>query len=373
MKAKTIMKSKVHRIDRTFLTLVILLTVGGFFIFSSASLGLVARETGAQIGSITVNQVISLALGCIAFFLMSRYKYSNLKKYSFYIFVGSLIINCLVFIPGIALEHGGAARWIDLKFFTFQPSELLKIAFIIYCAAWLSSIKDKVTNIKSGLLPFVIMMAFVGALLLAQSDTDTLVVIVSAGVAMYFTAGANLKHIAILLIACAVALSLVVAVRPYARQRIMTFINPAADSQGAGYQIQQSLIAIGSGQITGRGFGQSVRKFNYLPEPVGDSIFAVAAEEFGFIGCVLIVGLFLGLAIRGFKLSTRAPDAFSGLMVVGIVILVTIESFMNISAMLGIIPLSGMPLLFVSHGGTALIMVLGASGIVANISRFEKQ
>mgnify|MGYP000328891627 CR=1 FL=1 len=367
------MTTKSHSIDKLFLTLISLLTIGGFFIFSSASLGLVARDTGARIGSITLNQVVSLILGCIAFFIMSRIKYSLLKKYSFYIFVGALIINALVFIPGIAMEHGGATRWIDLKVFTFQPSELLKIAFIIYCAAWLSSIKEKVTDLKSGLVPFLVMMGLVGLLLLAQSDTDTLVVILAAGTAMYFTAGASIKHIGILILLGALCLSAVVVARPYARERIMTFINPAADSQGSGYQIQQSLIAIGSGQITGRGFGQSVRKFNYLPEPIGDSIFAVAAEEFGFIGCVFIVILFLSLAIHGFKMSTHAPDVFSGLMVVGIVILISIESFMNISAMLGIIPLSGMPLLFVSHGGTALIMVLGASGIVANISRFSKQ
>ncbi|MES2470656.1 MAG: putative peptidoglycan glycosyltransferase FtsW [Patescibacteria group bacterium] len=365
------MATKLHRIDRIFLAIVVLLTVGGFFIFSSASLGLVARD-GAQIGSVTFNQLLSLCLGAAAFFIASRIKYTYWKKYSFYIFIGALLVNLLIFIPGLSLTHGGATRWIDLGFFTFQPSELLKIAFIIYCAAWLSSLKDKITTWKTGLAPFILMTGVIGCLLIAQSDTDTLVVILTSGLAMFIVAGAKWKHIALLILLGLISISMIAYVRPYARERIMTFINPAADPLGSGYQIQQSLIAIGSGRITGRGFGQSVQKFNYLPEPIGDSIFAVAAEEFGFLGSLVIVGLFLGLAIHGFKISTKAPDVFSGLMVIGIVILVSVESFMNISAMLGITPLSGMPLLFVSHGGTALIMVLGAVGIIANISRYTR-
>ena len=165
----------------------------------------------------------------------------------------------------------------------------------------------------------------------------------------------------------------VVFFRPYARQRIMTFIHPTADTQGAGYQIQQSLIAIGSGQITGRGFGQSVQKFKYLPEPIGDSIFAVGAEEFGYIGSLSLILLFLLFIFRSIKIASRAPDTFAGLVVIGIAVLITVESFMNISSMIGILPLAGMPLLFVSHGGTALIIVLGAVGIIANISKFQKE
>ena len=151
--------------------------------------------------------------------------------------------------------------------------------------------------------------------------------------------------------------------------RITTFINPAADPLGAGYQIQQSLIAIGSGGIFGRGFGQSIQKFNYLPEPIGDSIFAVYGEEFGFVGCVLLILLLCFFALRGLKIAARAPDVFGGLLVVGIVILIMTQSFLNIAAMLGVLPLSGLPLIFVSHGGTALFFALATVGIVLNVSR----
>ena len=155
-------------------------------------------------------------------------------------------------------------------------------------------------------------------------------------------------------------------------QRVTTFLNPAADPLGAGYQIQQSLIAIGSGEMFGRGFGQSIQKFSYLPEPIGDSIFAVAAEEFGFVGSVALVALFLLFTLRSLKIATRSPDMFGGLLATGIVILIVSGSFMNISSMLGVIPLSGLPLLFVSHGGSAMIFTLAQVGIIANVSKFRK-
>ena len=363
--------SQTPKIDRTFLVSIILLTVLGFFIFTSASMGLIARD-GASESSVAIKQAIGLVLGIGAFLLMSRFNYKNLKKYSFYILVGAVALNLLLFIPVFSLNHGGASRWIDLGFITFQPSEFLKLAFIIYFSAWLSSIKEEVKTFKKGILLYIILMVFLGGLLLAQSDTTTFIVIASTGLAMLLIAGAKIKHILIPIGALLLCVLLVVLFRPYARQRMMTFIDGGSDSQGSGYQIQQSLIAIGSGKISGRGFGQSIQKFNYLPEPIGDSIFAVWAEEFGFIGSLLLIGLFIFFFIKSIKISLKSPDIFSGLTVMGIAILIVTESFMNISSMLGLVPLSGMPLLFVSHGGTALIITLGATGIIANISRYHK-
>lgn len=348
-----------------------LLATAGFFIFSSASLGLLARN-GASFQSVALNQSIGLILGIAAFYIMSIINFKFLKKHAFYILIGSLLMNLLLFIPSLAMNHGGASRWIDLGFVTFQPSEFLKIAFIIYFSAWLAGVKDKVTNIKFSVVPYMVIMGVIGALLLAQPDTDTLVVIGTTGLVMLFVAGARIKHIALLCLIALMLLAPIVAMRPYAFTRIVTFFNGQADVQGAGYQIQQSLIAVGSGEMFGRGFGQSVQKFNYLPEPIGDSIFAVGAEEFGFFGSVILVGLYLLFFIRSIKISTNVDDIFGRLTVVGIAILILIESFMNISSMLGIIPLSGMPLLFVSHGGTALITALAATGIIANISRYQK-
>lgn len=359
-------------IDTIFLASITLLTVAGFLIFSSASLGLLARD-GASFQSVATNQTIGLVIGALAFFIMSRVNYKFLRKYSFYIFIFALLLNLLLFIPALTLSHGGASRWINLRFVTFQPSEFLKIAFVLYFAAWLSSVKEKIATFSLGIMPYLFILTILSSLLLAQSDTDTLVVIAGTGLVMLFSAGARVRDMALLASVLLVLVAGVVFFRPYARQRIMTFIHPTADTQGAGYQIQQSLIAIGSGQITGRGFGQSVQKFKYLPEPIGDSIFAVGAEEFGYIGSLSLILLFLLFIFRSIKIASRAPDTFAGLVVIGIAVLITVESFMNISSMIGILPLAGMPLLFVSHGGTALIIVLGAVGIIANISKFQKE
>ena len=365
------MNNKNLKIDKVFLVSIILLTISGFIIFTSASLGLLARD-GASFASVASKQLIGLVIGCIAFYIMSRISYKELKKYSFYIFITALFINLLLFIPFFSMDHGGAARWIDLKFITFQPSEFLKIAFIIYFASWLSSVKEKVTTFKYGMAPYMILLAILSLLLLSQSDTDTLLVIAGTGIFMLFAAGGRIKHMAIIF---AILFGIVMAViifRPYARQRVMTFLNPASASQSSGYQIQQSLLAIGSGGFSGRGFGQSIQKFNYLPEPIGDSIFAVQAEEFGFVGSVTLILMFLFFLFKTIKISIQTEDIFGRLLVLGIAILIIVESFMNICSMLGIIPLSGMPLLFVSHGGTALIITLGAVGIIANVSKYQK-
>lgn len=359
------------KIDRLFLVSVIALACVGFFIFSSASLGLLARE-GARFSVVALNQFISLLIGFLLFWAISYIPYKNWRKYAFYLFVIAVLMNLALLIPGLSLEHGGAHRWIDLHFYTFQPSEFLKIAYVIYFAAWLSGVKDKVRTFSLGTLPFLSITAFVGVLMVIQSDTDPLITMFAAGLAMFVAAGGRWRDMMIIFLICAIGIGSIAVARPYVRQRIMTYINPEADPRGAGYQIQQSLIAVGSGKAFGRGFGQSIQKFSYLPEPIGDSIFAVAAEEFGFFGGVTLISLFVLFGLRSMKIAARAPDIFGGLVTIGIVILVLVESFMNIAAMLGVIPLSGMPLLFVSHGGTALIVILAAVGIIANISKNQR-
>jgi cell division protein FtsW len=286
--------------------------------------------------------------------------------------VAAIVLNLILFIPGLTLFHGGASRWIQIGSITFQPSEFLKIAFIIYFAAWLAHKKGKTADFKASFVPFLILMVVVGALLLSQRDTDTFAIIFATGLGMLIIAGGKLRHISVAILSIVAVVGLVAWFRPYARERIMTFIDPAQDPQGAGYQLQQALIAVGSGGIVGRGYGQSVQKFGYLPEPVGDSIYAVAAEEFGFIGATVLVVLFVLFAIKCLRIAVKSPDAFSGFLVSGIAILVIAESFMNMASEIGLIPLSGIPLLFVSHGGTALIIALSASGIVANVSRHAK-
>lgn len=358
-------------IDRFFLFSVSLLTILGFVIFLSASLGLLA-QTGASFGTVALKQSISLIIGIVLFFVFSKIKYQYIRKIAFFILIGAIAINLLLFIPGISLFHGGASRWIDIGPISFQPSEFLKIAFIIYLAAWAHFAKDRIKTMRFGLLPYLILMAVLSSLLLVQRDTDTLVIIGFTGIIMLIITGLPIRQIIIAGFVMAVVVGGVIWFRPYALERVKTFLDNSADTQGSGYQINQSLIAIGSGQLSGRGFGQSVQKFGYLPEPIGDSIFAVASEEFGFVGSIALLVLYLFLAISSFRIGTRAPDIFGGLTAIGIAVLIITESFMNIGAMLGIIPLSGLPLLFISHGGTALIIVLAACGIVANISKHSR-
>lgn len=362
----------LKKIDRPFLITVIILVVAGFFIFTSASLGLLARE-GARFSSVAFSQFfLGIFLGAIALLITTKIKYTFWRKHAFYIFLFSAAVTLLVFVPSLGYEASGAKRWIDFGIVTFQPAELLKIGFVIYFAAWLTNVRDKVHTIGHGIIPFIILLGIAGSILLAQPDTGTFLVIFATGLAMFITAGARWRDIFSIGAIAGVGLTALAYIQPYIKERILTFINPASDTLGAGWQIKQSLIAIGSGEIFGRGFGQSVQKFQYLPEPIGDSIFAVAAEEFGFIGSTLIITLFLFLAFRGFKIATKAPDNFSGLLVVGIVILIVSQSFINIGAMLGVMPLTGLPLLFISHGGSALLFALAGIGIILNISKFKK-
>ncbi|HED36638.1 MAG TPA: cell division protein FtsW [Ignavibacteria bacterium] len=358
--------------DRVFLGIVIFLVILGLAIFMSASLGLLAQK-GIDMGSIALKQlIIGVVGGGFALVLFSNIHYRALKKYSFYFFLITFIITLLVFIPSIGIEHGGARRWISLGAFSFQPAEFLKLGFVVYFAAVLSSTRNRIASIKYGVLPVIVIVGIIGVVLLAQPDTGTFLVILITAFAMFLAAGGKWKHIALGGVTATVGLGILATLRPYIKERLLTFIDPARDSLGAGYQIQQSLIAIGSGEISGRGLGQSVQKFNYLPEPIGDSIFAVAAEEFGFIGAAIIIAAFLAFAVRGISIAQKAPDYFSGLLVLGIVILIISQSFINIASMLGVFPLTGLPLLFISKGGTALFTALASVGIILNVSKYRR-
>lgn len=364
----------MKNIDRTFLWISIILTLGGLFIFISASMGLLTRDAGATFNSVAFNQIgLGLMLGSVAFIVMLKIPYTFWRRYAFYFFGFSLVLMLLVFIPHIGISHGGAQRWINVFGLSFQPAELLKLAFVIYFATWLSGVKTRIKDFKYGLLPLLILLVIVGGLLLKQPDTDTFLVIALAGVAMYLVAGGRYRDIFILFLLGILCVGLLAMARPYLLDRITTFFNPASDPLGSGYQIQQSLIAIGAGGLTGRGFGQSIQKFNYLPEPIGDSIFAVASEEFGFIGALAIILAFVLFALRGLRIAHRSPELFGRLVVVGIVILIITQSFINIAAMLAVVPLSGTPLLFISHGGTALLFTLAEVGLILNISKFERR
>ncbi len=363
---------KKRKIDRFFLTVVILLIGLGVAMFISASLGILAKNEKTFYGVLISQLALGLGLGIVGMIFCLKISYKFWRKYAFIIFLGSIIVTALVFVPGLGARHGGADRWIDLGLVSFQPSEILKFGFIIYFAAWLSWAKNKVQDFRFGILPLSIMLVVIAAILLKQPDTKNFILITITGIAMLFISGVPWKYILGIGLASLLVLASLVFFTPYLKNRINTFIDPSVDPQGSSYQLQQSLIAIGSGGIFGRGFGQSIQKFSYLPEPQGDSIFAVIGEELGFVGCVTIIFLYVLFVLRGLRIANRSPDLFSRLLVSGIVILITAQSFMNIASTIGVFPLTGVPLVFMSHGGTSLLIDLMAVGIVLQISKLQQ-
>jgi cell division protein FtsW len=302
-----------------------------------------------------------------------KINYKFWRKFSFLIFIGSILLTAAVFIPHFGWSHGGAQRWIQLGPVSFQPVEFLKFGFVIYFAAWLSWVKGRVQDFRFGILPLSVMLAVIAFVLFKQPDTKSFILITITGVSMLFISGVPVKYILGIGLGLIILLGSLVYFTPYLQERVKTFINPAQDAQGSSYQIQQSLIALGSGGILGRGYGQSVQKFSYLPEPQGDSIFAVLGEELGFVGVFVTIFLYLLFLLRGFWIANHSPDLFSGLLVSGIVILITVQSFMHIASVTGVFPLTGVPLVFMSQGGTSLMIYLMAIGIVLNISKFQKK
>ena len=359
-------------VDTPFLLTFCALVLFGLLIFSSAALGLLARD-GASFTSVAVSQLLlGLVLGGMFLTVLSRIDYRRLRPYTPYFFAFAVGLTALTFIDGVGVELKGAARWLQLGPVTFQPEELLKFASVALLAGVYATSVKRVPTLRGGILPLGFIGGSAALLLLLQPSTDGAVIVGVACIAMLFVAGGRIPHLLLLFAVGMLALGFAVYQNPHLKERFQTFFDQTKDPQGAGWHIQQSLIAVGSGEFLGKGFGQSIEKFSYLPEPIGDSIFAVAAEEFGFVGSVALVLLYAGVALLGLRIAARAPDPFGGLLVVGLVVLIIGQSFMNISSTLGLIPLSGLPLIFVSHGGTALAIALAEVGVILSVSRRMK-
>ncbi|MBI4079829.1 cell division protein FtsW [Candidatus Kaiserbacteria bacterium] len=359
-------------VDKSLLLLIVALVVAGGLIFASAVFGLLARG-GLNMSAVALKQAIWIGAGGIALLIASHINYKLWRRLAPYLFVAALLLTAAVFIPQLGFEHGGGRRWLTIAGFTVQPAEFLKAGAIILAAAYFATIRSRIGHIGWGLGGLALILLGPIAVLLLQPDLGTLGVVVAAVGAIYFAAGAPWRDIALVIIAGVLALGAFTSFNEYAHDRMQTFFNPSQAPQAEGYQIRQSLIAVGSGGLIGRGFGQSVQKFTYLPEPMGDSIFAVAAEEFGFVGSVALIGVFLALALRGFSVAARAPDAFGGLLAVGISTYLVAEAFINIASMLGVAPLTGIPLTFISQGGSAMLASLGTAGILLSVSRHAKK
>lgn len=360
--------------DTPFLLVAATLVTTGLLIFTSAALGLLARDGGATFTSVAVSQLLlGLLCGGVLFTFFSRIDYRTLRQYTPYFFAGALILTALTFVPHVGLTLKGASRWISVGGISFQPEEILKFATVLFLCAYYASNIRTVHTWKGGLLPLVCIAGSGALLLILQPNTDGVIVLGGASVAVLFAAGGRMRHLFLLVLMAALAIGLAASQRPYVAERIQSFFHQESDPQGAGWQIQQSLIAIGSGGLWGRGFGQSIEKFSYLPEPIGDSVLAVAGEEFGFVGTAFLVLLFVAFMTLALRIAARAPDAFGGLTVVGLTVLIVGQSFFNMASMVGLVPLVGMPLIFVSHGGTALALALAEVGVIANVSRHMRK
>ena len=363
------MSTAKQSIDIPFLTIVILLTGTGFLIFSSAALGLLARD-GATFASVAANQaLLGVVGGLVALSIFSKVDYRLFGKYATYIYGLALILTALTFVPHIGLELKGAHRWIVIFGISFQPTELLKFATVALLASYFAKHIKHIGTLKQGLLPLIGIMMVAVLPMALQPDHDGIMILSAGSVAVYFAAGGKIRHLLALAAIGLIGAAIALATHPYLMGRVTTFLHPEKDPSGAGYQVQQSLIAVGSGEMFGRGFGQSIQKFSYLPEPIGDSVFAVAGEEFGFAGSVFLVLLYLAFIAAGLRIAASSADRFGGLLTVGLVILIGSQSFLNIVSLIGLFPLSGLPLEFVSHGGTALFLALAECGIILNISR----
>jgi cell division protein FtsW len=363
-------KIREEKVDSYLLGTVMVLLVFGLIMISSA--GIIYSETrfGDDYYFFKHQLFFGVIPGIFALYFFQKMDYHLWKKLAVPFFFLSVIFLLLVFVPGFGSKVYGASRWIQLGPFSFQPSEMVKLATILYLAAWLENKGAvKIKDFFEGLLPFLGILGLVSILIIKQPDTGTMGVIVLTSIAIFFVAGAKISHLFSLGAFGMLALWILIKIEPYRFDRILAFRNPGVDPQGIGYQIVQSLLAVGSGGIFGAGLGNSRQKFNYLPEPVGDSIFAIIGEELGFLGSAAIVMLFVFFAFRGLKIAKYAPDNFGRLVAIGITMWILFQAFINIGANIALIPLTGIPLPFISYGGTSMVFLMSAIGILLNISK----
>jgi cell division protein FtsW len=358
-----------EKVDKPLLTVTAILLVFGLVIFGSAALGVLAVNEAKFYAVIKTQLIYALIGGSIALCIGIFIRYDMYAKYAYHLFFGALFLTALVFVPGLQQYHGGAHRWIDVGSFSLQPSEALKFAFVVVVSFWCTKYRHLFREVKYGLIPYMVAAGLVSMLLLAQPDFGTYLVIMTASFVTYFVGGARKKHIYTLVISGVLGAVLLISLRPYMLERIKTFFNNSHDPRGSSWQLNQSLIALGGGGLVGRGLGQSVQKFNYLPEPIGDSVFAVLGEELGFFGVILLMALYGIVGVRGYLISKHAGDQFGRLLAIGIVTIILTQATINVGSMLGLLPLTGVPLPLVSHGGTALMAALFEIGVLLNISK----
>jgi cell division protein FtsW len=357
--------------DLVFISLLGILTIFGLAMLASASSDLGYRQFADSYYYLNHQLTNGLLVGFFAFLVGYFLYYRSWEKIALPLLIFSVLLLISVFTP-LGIDEKGSERWLNLGVFSFQPGEVLKFTFFVYLAAWAAKSQARSKSFWGGFVPLLIVLGLVMGLLFAQPATTIAILICGAAIFTYFTAGAPFKYLGVVGLLATAAVVGLVLVTPYRMDRIKTFINPEqADQLDAGYQINSAKMALGTGGLWGVGYGQSTGKFR-IPEQIGDSIFAVIGEELGFVGSLAFLLTYAGFIWRGLHIARRAPDYFGRLLATGFMSVLALQAFVNIGAISGLIPLTGMPLPFVSYGGTALAIFLAMGGVVANISRYRR-
>lgn len=368
-----------HLPNYTLLGLLLILLVFGLIMLSSASSVAGFEKFDDPYYFVKRQLLYGVLFGLPMMWILSRVDYHIWKRYAFPFIIINIILLLLVVVPGVGVKLLGAQRWINFGGILFQPSELIKLTFLLYLGVWLEARQRSRTihDISTGFAPFMTMIGFLVLMIAGvQKDLGTMVVIAVIAVVAYYVAGAPWKHLGIILVSGIGVLLFLVKLLPvfipsfnYRANRLTVFLNPDLDPLGIGFHINQALLAIGSGGLFGLGLGHSRQKFNYLPEVSTDSIFAVVAEEMGFIIALSVVALYVGIMWQGIQVAKTAPDNFGKIVAAGIITWITFQATVNIMAMLSLLPLTGIPLPFISYGSTSMATLLAAVGILINISR----
>ncbi len=369
--SKQLPKTKIKKSGYDFgflITVITLLAVGLLMVFSASYPSAYYYYNDGLY--FIKKQLLWAILGVGAMFFTANFDYRNYKRLAFPILVISFVLLLLVLVIGMRVN--GARRWLGIGSFSFQPSEVAKLGLIIYFAASLAQIKDKIKEFKYLFRYGVILVLFMGLLML-EPHMSVCIIIGLTIIIMLLVAGARLRYFALASVPVALLGVILIVLEPYRLQRMTTFLDPFADPLGDGWQIIQSLYAIGSGGLFGVGFGNSRQKFMYIPEPQNDFIFSIICEELGLLGALAILVLFAVLLWRGIKIALSAPDTFATLLVIGIMGLIGVQVVLNIAVVTSSIPTTGIPLPFFSAGGSSLFFILTAMGIVLNVSKYKKQ
>ncbi|RDW18470.1 stage V sporulation protein E [Oceanobacillus arenosus] len=367
---KKLLKDK-NKPDFFLLTIIlILLSIGIIMVFSSSYVWAEYKFDDAYF--YLKRQLLFAGVGVMAMFVFMFIPYSTWIRYSKPILLICFGMLIIVLIPGVGLVRGGAQSWIGVGAFSIQPSEFMKLGLIIFLAGLLATSQKYITSLTKGFIPCLLLVFTAFGLIMLQPDLGTGLVLVLTCMVMIFVAGARLSHFFGLASLGIIGFVLLIASAPYRIRRITAFLDPWEDPLGDGFQIIQSLYAIGPGGLMGLGLGNSLQKYFYLPEPQTDFIFAILAEELGYIGGMFIIGLFLLLLWRGIKISLEAPDLFGRFLALGIVVMLTVQTMINISVVIGLIPVTGITLPFLSYGGSSLTLTLCSVGILLNISIHSK-